>query len=785
VENRRQIHITGIVQGVGFRPFIYNLATRFNLKGFCLNDSEGVTIDVVGDAVDRFIDEIKSSPPPLARIENLTAKSLPPVHYRNFVIRESVSSEGKSTFISPDASICGDCLNELLDPSDRRYLYPFINCTNCGPRYSIVRDIPYDRPKTTMAPFTMCTECAGEYHAPENRRFHAEPNGCEKCGPRVWLVEKDKRALSGVEINYSAIQSVRKLLKDGAIVAIKGLGGFHLACDATNAGAVKRLRDRKRKSNKPFAIMAPDVETVKGFCKVSGEEERLLNGRIRPIVILGKLNPNNIAYDVSPRNRNLGVMLPYTPLHYLLFTGPGKTFTALVMTSGNLSEEPIVISNEEAFERLGSIADYFLLHDRDIYMRVDDSIVKSPGKSKKPRVLRRARGFTPGVIDMMLEAATGGEEVLACGAELKNTLCLAKSTKAILSQHIGDMENIETVEFFKETLKNLKNTFRANPTVVAHDLHPDYLSTVFAKDYASKNGIPDERVLPVQHHHAHIVSVLAEHGLAGEVMGVAFDGTGYGTDGTVWGGEFMVARRDGFVRTARLDCIAMPGGDGAVREPWRMAASYLHRAYGERAFLECPFFFERIERDKLETVISMMEKGINAPLTSSAGRLFDAVSSILGIRDVITFEGEAAIELEMRAGGSSEGEGAPNSYPFTVVEGSPSLIDTRPLIKAVVEDVKNGTPTSIISLRFHQTVRDIILGVAKELRARTGIHRVVLSGGVFQNSLLLESTMDCLEREGFKAWTNERVPPNDGGISLGQAAVALEKLKKYRIADFK
>jgi hydrogenase maturation protein HypF len=638
----------------------------------------------------------------------------------------------------------------------------------------------------------MCKECEKEYRDPKNRRFHAEPNGCEKCGPKVWLMERSHGLKSqglrpGEVINHAPIEQAQQLLKDGAIVAIKGLGGFHLACDAENEEAVKRLRERKRKSNKPFAIMAPDIHAIEGFCHISNKERELLGGRVRPIVILEKREPNNIAYAVAPQNKNLGVMLPYTPLHYLLFTGLGKEFTSLVMTSGNLSEEPIVISNEEAVYRLSAIADYFLLHDRDIYMRVDDSIIREQGGDRRARVLRRTRGFTPEAIEMA--ERLDGEEVLACGAELKNTLCLTKAKRAILSQHIGDMENQETLDFFKETLKNLKNTFRVNPTVVAHDLHPDYLSTVFAKEYASEMGISLNRLVPVQHHHAHIVSVMAEHGLTGEVTGIAFDGTGYGTDGGVWGGEFMVASRGDFKRTAHIACVPMPGGNRAIREPWRMAAAYLHHTFGERAFFEHPSFFERFDRKKIETIIKMMEKKINSPSTSSAGRLFDAVSSIMGIRDEITFEGEAAIELEMRAmgpgamgpeaiGSRAMGGAPPLSYPFDIVSKNPAVIDTRPLIKGVVEDVKTGTPLPQISFRFHHTIKDIIVRVVKEAKASRGIDRVVLSGGVFQNSLLLNLTVHGLEEEGFKVWTNERVPVNDGGISLGQAAVALERLKK-------
>lgn len=779
---RARIRVTGIVQGVGFRPFVYNLAVKHSLAGFCLNDSEGVVIEVEGHCVGVFIMELRSSPPPLSKIESLTVESIAPRDDKApFTIKESVSEAGKFVLISPDIAICPDCRRELFTPSDRRYLYPFINCTNCGPRYSIVKDIPYDRPRTTMAPFVMCPECEREYKNPADRRFHAQPNACERCGPKVWLAAKDAQPC--YETNYRAIVRARELLRDGAILAIKGLGGFHIACDAANGGAVRRLRNRKRKtllnstegSNKPFAVMSPDVESIKSFAVMTDAERAVLESRTSPIVLLEKVLPNPLSDAVSPNNGYFGVMLPYTPLHCLLMrTPPDKPesrFAALVMTSGNLSEEPIVISNEEAAEKLSGIADFFLLHDRDIYMRVDDSIVRLEGK--RPRMLRRSRGFTPGAIDLREEL----REILACGAEVKNTLCITKGRNAILSQHIGDLENLAAMDFFEETLKNLKNTFRADPVIVAHDLHPDYLSTRFALAYAKEKNIPPERLVAVQHHHAHIVSCMAEHGIKGDVIGVSFDGTGYGSDCSIWGGEFMLSSRRSFLRKAHLDYVALPGGDKAIKEPWRMALSYLHHTYGDGAHEASKKIFERLDPQKAKIILKMLHRRVNSPLTSSAGRLFDAVSSLIGVRDVITFEGEAAVELEFNARRDSAASLRP--YSYAVIEDDPLRIDLRPLIKDIVDDSNSGTDKSVISGRFHNTIGEIILEVSRMLKEDTGINDVVLSGGVFQNALLSDITRRKLTEAGFKPWYNERVPTNDGGVSLGQAVIAWENVKNF------
>lgn len=798
MHRKTSIRITGVVQGVGFRPFIHNLAHKYNLKGFCLNDSKGVLIEVQGDAISEFIQEITSTPPPLSKIESITAQILvTDVTYNDFSIRESVFNEENFTLVSPDIALCEDCLRELFCPADRRYLYPFINCTNCGPRYSIIKDIPYDRPLTTMASFTMCEACEKDYHNPANRRFHAQPNGCHECGPKIWLEQCNNQRgtifehgflFSGLKAkfknNQDTITKAISFLKEGYILAIKGLGGFHLVCDATNNNTVKKLRGKKRKSNKPFALMVSGIDTIKSFCAVSDEERILLEGRSRPIVILEKVFPNSISENVAPHNKNFGVILPYTPLHYLLFKYSETQLTALVMTSGNMSDEPIMKSNKEAVEKLSDIANYFLFHDRDIFTRVDDSIVRSirPAgvsafnskiKNQEPKIqtLRRARGFVPETID--IKEKTG--EILACGAELKNTFCLTRGTKAILSQYIGDLENYETLEYFKETLENLRKVFRVTPKIVAHDLHPDYLSTRFALEYAADMGIPATRVVSVQHHHAHIVSCMAEHNINGEVIGIVFDGTGYGTDGNIWGGEFFVASRGNFTRKAHLVYIPMPGGEMAIKEPWRMAIAYLYKTFGDDIFKASSFFLKRFNQYKVEMVIMMIKKKINSPLTSSVGRLFDAVSSLLGLRDTITFEGEAALELELAA--NSNDKGVLQSYPFSIIHDDPIIVDIKPLLKSIGEDLIKSVKISAISYRFHHTLAMIIVEVSKILKTQCKIRDVVLSGGVFQNKLLLNFAETYLEKEGFQVWFNERFPANDGGISLGQAVVACERLK--------
>ncbi|MDH4100788.1 MAG: carbamoyltransferase HypF [Nitrospirota bacterium] len=762
---RTRIEVTGIVQGVGFRPFVHNLAHRHQLGGYCRNTPDGLLIEVEGEGVDQFIHELKSQAPPLSRIDAIRMEAIPPVgRGSEFVIRDSLAADGRAPLISPDIATCPDCLRELFDPADRRYRYPFINCTNCGPRYSIVLDTPYDRSKTTMASFAMCAACEAEYHDPANRRFHAQPNACPQCGPKIWL----RGALSadaGRHEGAGAIGQAIALLKEGKIGAIKGLGGFHLACDAANQTAVERLRDWKRRSNKPFALMMKDVETVRRFCTVTESEERILAGGLKPIVLLEKLESSPLAEAVAPRNDRLGVMLPYTPLHALLLAS--DAFEALVMTSGNLAEEPIVIDNDEAIKRF-SVADFFLLHDRNIYMRVDDSIVTGEDRTS---VIRRSRGFVPETIDLGEEL----DDILACGAELKNTFCLTKGHYAILSQHIGDLQNWEAMTFFKETLANLRNTYRVEPKIVAHDLHPDYMSTTIAQEYAKKNEIPPERVVAVQHHHAHIASCMAEHGLHKRVIGIAFDGTGYGEDGHVWGGEFLLSDRAAFKRMARLRYIPMPGGDKAAKEPWRMTSTWLFHILGKDAENRCRWFFSRFDPENVRIIRSML-KDTHLPLTSSMGRLFDAVSSLLGLVDINTFEGEAAMALEAAARRGMSSELKP--YPFRLAGGNCFVVDPAVAIAVMVANIVDGVELPVIAARFHLTIAGIIGDICRWMRNEYGIGEVVLSGGVFQNRLLADMVRSSLAREGFSVWTHEKVPCNDGGIALGQAVVAWERVKR-------
>lgn len=761
--SRKEIKITGIVQGVGFRPFVYNLATSLGLKGYVLNSSEGVIIDVEGETqkIDEFISLIKSKAPSLSKIENITvAAGFSLRNYTSFEIRESLSKSGKFVLISPDIATCPDCLSELLNPEDRRYQYPFINCTNCGPRYSIVMDIPYDRPKTTMAKFKMCPECEREYHDPTNRRFHAQPNACHVCGPQIKLkVQSSKFKVNEREPLKTAIE----LLKQGAIGAIKGLGGFHIACDATNDEAVRKLREKKRRSNKPFAIMCPDIGTVKKICDISNSSVMLLNNKLKPIVLLPKKSEakashymNPISKYVAPDNNYFGVMLPYTPLHQLLFD---PSFIALVMTSGNLSEEPIVINNDEAVEKLSGIADFFLFHNRDIYMRVDDSIVREYKGTK--RVIRRSRGYVPYPIELGIDMP----EILGCGGELKNTFTLTKGHYAIISQHIGDLENYDAIEFFKETLKNLKNSFRVEPTIIAHDLHPDYWTTKFAKELKTHNS--SLITVPIQHHHAHIVSCMAENHIKEKVIGIAWDGTGYGTDGAIWGGEFLIADYKGFERAGHLRYVPLPGGDKAIKEPYRIALSHLYDTYGAD-FLKLDIPFINQNKDKTKNILKMIDSRINTVETSSAGRLFDAVSSIINGIEAVTFEGEAAIKLEMIADKSVKDS---YSYQLSAFSTHPLVIDTRILIQGIVNDLLNGVNHTIISAKFHNTLAEIIAEVCKKIKIDTGIDKVVLSGGCFQNIFLLDRTLNKLTAE-FKIFIHKDVPTNDGGISLGQAVIA-------------
>ena len=751
---RAEIAITGIVQGIGFRPFIYNLAKKYLIRGWVLNNEKGVFIDAESEDgnLDRFIQDIPALAPPLARIESFYVKYLEPLGYTTFEIKKSEEAEDKFVLISPDVATCDQCLLELFSPQNFRYRYPFINCTLCGPRFTIIKDIPYDRHKTTMAPFTMCPVCQGEYENPADRRFHAQPNACSACGPLLRLEDG-----KGEEVLGDPIEKTLDLLGRGFIVAIKGLGGFHLACDARNNNAVSSLRSRKFREDKPFAVMCRDIDEVKEHCEVDEEEEKLLLSVERPIVILRRREDFAIAHAVAPYQDTLGVMLPYSPLHHLLLRGPLKT---LVMTSGNVSDEPIAYKNEEASHRLRHIADYFLFHNREIHMRCDDSVTRI--FEGKPYSLRRSRGYVP----FPIKLSSPLEMILACGGELKNTFCLARGQYAFVSPHIGDLENLETLTSFEEGIEHFKRLFYIEPKAVAYDLHPDYLSTRYAL------SISDIPKVGVQHHHAHIASGMAENGIEGDVIGVALDGTGFGLDGTIWGGEFIKANLRDFDRLAHLKNVPMPGSSMAIKEPWRMAMVYLFEAFGEEANNLRIDLMKRINLQKWDILKRMIEKRINTPLTSSMGRLFDAIASILSVRDEVHYEGQAAIELEMIADHEVKEE-----YPFLIKKDErPMVIDPTGIIRGVVHDLVEKTSPSIISGKFHRTVARFIVETCEAIRSGEGLNRVVLSGGVFQNFSLLSFVTKGLKRSGFEVYTHHLVPTNDGGISLGQAVICHMKL---------
>jgi hydrogenase maturation protein HypF len=795
---RAQISVKGTVQGVGFRPYVYSLATSLGLAGHVSNTADGVNIDIEGSSVADFIHRLPIEAPPLSRITDISITPLPFHGYAGFTIRTSSARDGSNAFthISSDVSVCSDCLRELNDPNDRRYRYPFINCTNCGPRYTITLAVPYDRPNTTMADFSLCPECSREYHDPRDRRFHAQPIACPVCGPKCEF------KISSLQFNTDKgdpVVAAITVLNKGGIVAIKGLGGFHIACDAMNHQAVVSLRERKRKSNKPFAVMAASVDVLREFCEVTREEQELLESPKRPIVLLKKKYPdaafNALSDAVAPNNQYVGCMLPYTPLHSLLFSVADKnhavevkTLSVLVMTSGNLSEEPIVHKNVDSIGKLSGIVDAFLIHNRDIFMRVDDSVVRivdfglrnadhkertniSLVRTPKYKIsfLRRARGYAPEAIALQ----DNGPEVLGCGADLKNTFTLTKGSFAIPSQHIGDMENYETLKFYEECLANLKQVYRVEPVAIVHDLHPGYLSTRWALEEGTKRNLP---LFPIQHHYAHIGSVMAEHGLTEKVIGVAFDGTGYGTDGNLWGGEFLIAGIDGFERMGQLKYVRLPGGEAAIREPWRTAVSIIV-GLPEIVFagtLERIGFMERYGREAIDTVIKLSRSSELSPLSSGAGRLFDAVSAILGICDRNTFEGEAAMALEARIEKGIEEEYV---VEFNEENGY-TVLDFAPVVAAIVGDMAGGRATGLIAAKFHNTIVSAIVATVRNLSGREGTKDVALSGGTFQNQYLLERTTSLLSRDGMWVHTNAQMPPNDACISLGQAYLIRERLKK-------
>lgn len=745
---RAKITVHGAVQGVGFRPFVYRLATQLRLGGWVLNSSQGVFIELEGplDLLQVFLTRLEKEKPALAIIQSLESSFLDLVGYQGFEIRYSDRTGSKTALILPDIAICADCLREVFDPSNRRYRYPFTNCTNCGPRFSIIEELPYDRPNTSMRRFNQCPECEAEYHDPLNRRFHAQPNACSKCGPHIELWDGSRNILASEDV---ALLKAAELIRQGKVIALKGLGGFQLICIAREEDVVMRLRRRKQREGKPFALMYPALDQVKGDCLVSSLEERLLGSPESPIVLLTRRSEDAaIALSVAPGNRTLGVMLPYTPLHHLLMRELG---VPVVATSGNLANEPICIDEIEALDRLKDIADFFLVHDRPIVRHVDDSIARIV--CNREIVLRRARGYAPLPVRMKQPLPS----VLAVGAHLKNTVALNVGRDVFISQHIGDLETTMALAAFHRAVEDLPRLYDVKPELVACDLHPDYLST----KYATGAHPTVERV---QHHWAHMLACMTENELEPPVLGVSWDGTGYGTDGTIWGGEFLVPVDDSFQRVAHFRLFRLPGGETAVREPRRTALAILYEIWGEKGLKENGLApVAEFSSTELGLIRQMLAKGFNSPVTSSVGRLFDAVAALVGIRQQVTFEGQAAMELE------SVIESEVNeTYPFELSNGVPQIIDWAPMIGEILVDLRRGISSGAISAKFHNTLAEIIVAVGRQIVTP----KIVLTGGCFQNRYLLEQTVQRLSQAGFKPYWHQRVPPNDGGIALGQIAAA-------------
>lgn len=750
----KKINVRGIVQGVGFRPLVYQLALLNNLNGYVFNTSGDVTIVVEGmqKDINSFIMQLRESPPPQSRIESIDLEEQPVEGLPGFEIRKSRVKRDEYQLISPDIATCSLCVSEIFNPSNRRYRYPFTNCTNCGPRFTIIEDMPYDRPNTTMRNFKMCPACGKEYDDPCDRRFHAQPNACPECGPTLQLLDPSGNLIPGDPLSLS----IEYLLK-GKIIALKGLGGFLLACDATHDSAVRMLRERKGRKSKPFALMLSSLDEVQKYCRVSEEEKDLLLSPQSPIVLLIQ-SPSSplISSLVAPNIDTLGVMLPYTPMHHLILKEMGRP---LVMTSGNISEEPIIADNEEALNRLSGIADLFLVHNRDICSRYDDSVTMVV--NNRPQVIRRARGLAPYPVHLVNDSAM----VLACGAEEKSAFCITRGRHAFLSQHLGDLENLETLGHFEDTVDLYKRIFHIDPEIIAYDMHPDYLSTQYAMDIIGTQGL---KGVPVQHHHAHIASCMADNRVSERVIGVAFDGAGYGADGAFWGGEFLLVDYSGYRRLAHFEYIPLPGGRVAIERPYRMALSYLLKSFGNETLgLDLPFF-AGLDREEISLIKAQIDRGINSPLTSSCGRLFDAVSALLNIRKETDYEGQAAIEME-----SAAHAGIDTGYPFEILEKDGlKVISFDNMFTAIVNDIMSETPVSFIAGRFHATIADVILSICGQLARETGINKIALSGGVFQNCLLLELAVKGLEAKGMTVLMHKDVPVNDGGIALGQAVIA-------------
>jgi hydrogenase maturation protein HypF len=770
---RLKIVSRGAVQGVGFRPFVYRLATEMKLQGWVSNSAQGVFIEVEGakEVLDRFLLRLPKEIPPRAFIQSLEFSFLDPFGFTTFEIRESNITGAKTTLILPDIATCPDCLSEIFDPANRRHLYPFTNCTNCGPRFSIIEKLPYDRINTSMKMFAMCPECKTEYENPTDRRFHAQPNACPACGPQMELWDDNKTVLA---IRHDALLRAAKAIREGKIVAVKGLGGFHLIVDARNDDAVRRLREQKHREEKPFALMFPSLETVKAECKVDELEERLLSSPESPIVLLQRKHSatvnhkSTISQSVAPNNPYFGVILPYTPLHHILMKELGFP---VVATSGNLSDEPICTDEHEAIIRLQEIADIFLVHNRPIVRHVDDSITRVI--LGRELVLRRARGYAPLPISVV---GTQHAVSLAVGAHLKNTIALTSGNNIFISQHIGDLETQQSLDAFHAVIHDFQNLYETKPPDIVSDLHPEYMSTKFAQ----ASGL---NVTQIQHHYAHIASCMAENQLEGEVLGVSWDGTGYGTDGTIWGGEFLLTDETSFERIATFRSFKLAGGEKAIKEPRRTALGILYEMFGAKVFQRDDLIpVQAFTSAELDIVQQMLTKSVNSPVTTSAGRLFDAVASLIGLRQIVNFEGQAAMDLEFL----TDQLNTDKMYKFSINDlGLPkeqsmiqseignrkslNIIDWSPLISGILEDVRHKTISPIIAAKFHNTLTEIIVMVAKKIKQ----NRVVLSGGCFQNRYLMERTVKRLREEGFRPYWHQRVPPNDGGIALGQVYAAL------------
>ncbi len=760
---RVRVRVTGTVQGVGFRPFVYRLARELGLAGWVLNDSAGVLLEAEGEgaAVDRFLERLRADAPPLALVEVVEPQALAPTGERGFAIAESEAGGEPKAPVSAEAATCGDCLAELFDPGDRRHRYPFINCTNCGPRFTIVRGVPYDRPLTTMAGFAICEACRAEYDDPLDRRFHAQPNACPDCGPTATLRNGDGSPAS-LGAAADAVAAAAAALLGGAILAVKGLGGYHLACRADDEEAVAELRSRKHREDKPFALMAPGLEAAGGLAELGEAEVALLSGRERPIVLAPRRPRAAVASAVAPASRELGLMLPYSPLHHLLLADCGTT---LVMTSGNVSDEPIAFEDSDAFERLAAIADLFLTHDRPIQTRTDDSVLRVIGSGSAPRplLLRRSRGYVPEAIELPLESP---RHLLACGAEQKNTFAVAKGRRAWVGHHVGDLKNFETLTSFREGIEHFERLFAVQPQICAHDLHPDYLSTRYALE---REGVD---LVAVQHHHAHLAACLAEHGELGRAVGAIFDGTGYGSDGSVWGGELLVGDLGGFERAGSLSALSMPGGEAAIREPWRMACAWLAEALGtDEPALPAALAGSVAPRDWRNCCRVRLDPS-TAPTTTSMGRLFDAVGALCGAAPRANYEGQAAVELEAMADPAERGA---YELPLGVAadgEGEAVVLDARVTVRELAADLEAGAAPALVSARFHNALAAATAAACAGLAAGAGLDLVVLSGGVFQNRLLLERCAALLDRRGLRVLVPRLLPPNDGGISYGQLAVA-------------